>query len=276
MNRILFSSDLHLCHVDWYGVTGEERLLRWAQQVRREHERAPIDALFLLGDYSLDHWAWKIKGSYLARGVSYAERFAKEILPRVRELGIEVRMIAGNHEQYGDATFRALTGYDRHASALIGDFLFIFTDTFRGELDPTYHHDGVYTGIEIDFVRGEMQKHPDARVILCAHWLDAARESDAARELARNERIVCLFAGHNHRSHVGDFDGKPLFYTGNFSYSAPEGACPLASMWGFRELLLEPNRLVSRYITPENEIEWEGKRVLHPYGVQDEGTVVLS
>jgi calcineurin-like phosphoesterase family protein len=269
MHRILLSSDIHLCHVDWYGVSPEERLSRWVRDLRAEYARAPFDALLLLGDYSLDHWAWKIKGSYLERGVSYAERFARDYLSAISELGVEIRMIAGNHEQYGDETFRALTGHDRHSSLRIGDFLFILTDTFRGELDPTYHHDGVYTGIEVDFVRTEMQKHPDARVILCAHWLDASRESEEARALVADKRIVCLFAGHNHRAHIGDFDGKPLLYTGHYSYGAPEGTWPISAMWGYRELLLGENSLVSRYLTPENELAWEGERILCKSGTQD-------
>ena len=215
MHRVLLSSDIHLCHVDWYGVPTEERMSRWVRDIRAEYARAPFDALFLLGDYSLDHWAWKIKGSYLERGVANVARFAREYLGELKDLGVEIRMIAGNHEQYGDEKFRELTGFDRHGSCLIGNHLFIFTDTFRGELDPTYHHDGVYTGIELDFVRSEMAKHPDARVILCAHWFDPARESEEARALVSQERIVCLFAGHNHRSHIGDFDGKPLFFTGH-------------------------------------------------------------
>ena len=251
-HRILFSSDLHLCHVDWYGVTAEERLSRW-----------------------VDHWAWKIKGSYLERGVSCAARFAREYLSQLSDLPIEIRMIAGNHEQYGDGKFRALTGYDRHSSCQIGDTLFIFTDTFRGDLDPDHHHDGVYTGIETDFVRGEMEKHGDCRVILCAHWLDAARESEAARELVRDGRIVCLLAGHNHRAHIGDFDGKPLLYTGHYSYGAPEGTWPISAMWGYRELTVEDGRLTSRYITPENEVEWEGKRILCKASEQDALSIAL-
>ena len=59
---------MHLCYADWYGMTSEDRVQKFIDDVKAEYEKAPFEALLLLGDYSLDHWSYHIKGSYLAKG----------------------------------------------------------------------------------------------------------------------------------------------------------------------------------------------------------------
>ncbi|MBP3323519.1 MAG: hypothetical protein J6M16_04935 [Clostridia bacterium] len=54
--RVLVASDIHLCHVDWYGMENSKRVKRFIEDVKKEYEKDPFEMLLLLGDYSLDHW----------------------------------------------------------------------------------------------------------------------------------------------------------------------------------------------------------------------------
>ncbi|MBQ9097953.1 MAG: metallophosphoesterase [Clostridia bacterium] len=272
--RFLIASDTHWCHLEWYGVSTEERMERFVRHVREEYEKEPFEALLLLGDYSLDHWKWNIKGCWLTEGRSNTKVFADRVITRLKELNIPMAAIAGNHEQYGNVLWHELTGFARTDALAVGDVLFILPDTFGANLDPTVHSDGTYCGTDVDFVRREMAKHPDKKVILCAHHFEPSRESDAFRQLvAQEDRILCLFGGHVHRSNVvelgEEWGNKALLYTGQYSYNNGKNGPPMNSMWGFRDLILEDGMLTSRYITPANTIVFEEKTVEHPYGYQD-------
>jgi len=272
--RYLIASDIHWCHIDWYGVPTEERMARFVRHVKEEYEKEPFEALLLLGDYSLDHWKWNIKGSWLAEGKSYTKVFTDRVVAPLKELGIPLAMIAGNHEQYGEVLWHAITGYARRDYVVCDDVLFILPDTFGTELDPTEHSDGKYLPADVAYIREIMAKYPDHRVILCAHHFAPAAESEEFRALVRDEeRILCLFGGHVHKSDVvelGDeWGGKALLYTGNYSYNTGKEEHAQVSMWGFRDLYLSEDTLLSRYITPENVITLCGQEIVHPYGVQD-------
>ena len=52
--RIILASDIHHCHVTWYGVSSEERMERLVTHLNDEYERNPYDVILFLGDYSLD------------------------------------------------------------------------------------------------------------------------------------------------------------------------------------------------------------------------------
>jgi len=272
--RILIASDIHWCHMDWYGVPTKERVARFFRHVEEEYEKDPFSALLLLGDYSLDHWKWNIKGSWLANGVSYTKKMADAMLPRFAKLGIPIAMIAGNHEQYGETLWQELTGHTRTDHVVVDDLLFILPDTFGGDLDPAEHSDGTYVGVDVDFVEELMARYPTHKVILCAHHFAPQRESEAFRTLVReNDRILCLFGGHVHRSNIvplGEAWGnKTLLYTGHYSYNDGKNGPVTHCMWGFRDLVVEENTLTSRYITPENDIVEKDTPIHHPYGTQD-------
>ena len=273
--RFLIASDIHLCHIDWYGVPTEERMERFVRHVEEEYAKEPFEALLLLGDYSLDHWKWNIKGCWLTEGKSNTRTFAETYVSRLKKLGVPIVMIAGNHEQYGEALWTELTGYHRRDHLVCGDILFIFPDTFGADLDPTEHSDGTYCGVDVTFIKEIMAKYPDKKVILCAHHFAPERESEAFRTLVKEEkRILCLFGGHVHRSNVVElgeaWGNKVLLYTGNYAYNTGKEADAETSFWGFRDLKINSDEWSSRYITPENTAVIDGKEIHHPYGVQDE------
>lgn len=269
--RIILASDVHLCYADWYGMTSEDRVQKFIDDVKAEYEKAPFEALLLLGDYSLDHWSYHIKGSYLAKGQSDAKRFARDYLSQLKELPIEIRMIAGNHEMYGEKLWNELTGYHREDTYVTGDFLFILMDTYKGCLDPTEHMDGVYTGADMDFIKKQMETYPDKRVIICSHYVEPWRDTEEFKALLRDDRVVCLFAGHTHNSEIWhmeeEYGSKKTIFTGQYSELNTKMLTKV--MWGFRELIITDEYLESNYITPANTLTLNGEKINHPYGKQD-------
>lgn len=270
--RVLLVSDLHYCQRDWYDVPSAERMEHLLAALAAEHRRDPCEMILFLGDYSLDHWQWQEKGTWIEKGKSYTKEFVEEYCGR---LPAPHYMIAGNHEQYGNALWREITGFDRQFSVPMGNFVFILLDTYAGDLDPTEHSDGTYTAIDADYLRAEMAKYPDRKFILCSHFFDLANESGEVKELVRDPRVLCFFCGHTHGSNVktlpADLGGKKVFFTGNYTGLRT----PLDCMWGFRDLVLEEGKLTSSYIIPEKVLFFKGATVSFPYMKTDVDTVLF-
>ena len=271
--RILMASDIHLCHLDWNDVPCDVRVQNFIDDVRAEYEKEPFEALLLLGDYSLDYWKWQVQGSYLTQGISNTKRFVDEYLSQLKTLPIEIRMIPGNHEQYGEELYYELTGHHREEIYVTGDWLFILMDTYKGGLDPTEHHDGVYTGADIDFVREQMAAYPDKKVVICSHYLEPWNETDEFKAILRDERVVCLFCGHNHKAEVWkleeDCGNKIEACDGNY------GEATANCLWGFREVFLSDTALESTYIIPENTLTLDGITFKCAYQTSDSFTVEI-
>ncbi len=271
--RILILSDIHYCRDGWYGVTQEEKRTRLIADLEREYKRDPYDVLLLLGDYSLDHWFFSTKGTWLGEGRSDTRIFVGDCLASIAPEGCEVRMIAGNHEQYGHERWQEFTGFKRQDYLLCGDVLFLLLDTFGGDLDPTEHSDGTYTGADIGYIREKMAEFPDKKVILLAHSFGMVKESDEFKQLlASEERILCLFCGHNHTSRINttgeDAGNKPLIYTGNYSYSGEKNF--IRCLPGWRELILTDTGLTSKYCVPAHTYKMGAVTFTNEYAEQDE------
>ena len=247
--RLLVVTDFHNCHFDWRGIKTDVRMRNMVEDICEEHEKDPLEMIIFLGDYSLDHWKWQIKGSYLAQGVSNTQNFMDKYKPDLPN--VPMFWLAGNHEQYGEEKWKEITGNSRQGYTVIEDYLIIMWDSFGGELDPDYHHDGVYTPMNAEWVKGLMAEYPDKKVILCSHYFAADREKENASIVA-DDRVVMLFGGHNHASHVAtlgeEFGGKKLAFAGNYG-DAPDG-----HPWGYRELILTDESVESTYIIPENDM----------------------
>lgn len=270
--RIILMSDIHYGCGEFFGRQKDEIAELLCSDLEAEYKKDPYEALLLLGDYSLDHWAWNTKGTYLTLGISNAKRFADRYLPRLAPTGVEVRMIAGNHEQYGEALWNELTGHRRREHIVIGDILFILCDTYGGDLDPTDHSDGTYIGVQMDDIHELMARYPDKKVILCAHWFDIDAESEEFRELLRREdRILCLFCGHNHLSRIantGEANGsKPIIYTGHYSYSGEKNR--ILCLPGYRELIIGEDGISSKYIIQPHTYKIGEVRFTAEYAEQD-------
>ncbi len=251
-SKVLIISDVHLCHIPWYGPAGEERMEKMICDLNAAYDREPYDAVLFLGDYSLDHWKYEPGGSYLHQGVSNTRRLVQDYLSRLKCPA--QYLIPGNHEQYGNETWKQLTGCERQFSVMVNGYLFLMLDTFGGDLDPDHDSDGTYTGADVAFIRRVMEKHPDAPVILCAHWFELRKETEAFKALVKEEkRILCLLCGHDHVNRIEAhpaLGGKLIIHDGHFSYTGfnDPARCP----WGWIEMKLYEEGVACAYAYPES------------------------
>ncbi|MBQ7337664.1 MAG: metallophosphoesterase [Clostridia bacterium] len=263
--RVIISSDIHCTHLlEWYGVNYRDRMQMWVDAILYEHEQDPIDLIILNGDLSLDHWLYNKGGTWLSEGVSTTEEFVEDFVSQLPE-EIPIFIMPGNHEQFGNDDWWFITGNDRQEYTVLGNNLFIMPDTFAGELDPDYNHDGVYTGVDMDFVNAAIAEHPDKDIWLIGHYFDMSRESAEFKELLRtNERIKGLFHGHIHVPDVQElgaqYNDLTIAVTGNFAYT--KAADVLGSFWGFRDLVITADGASSRYIIADSEAVIDGKEVV--------------
>lgn len=262
--RILFCSDIHLCHIDWYGTTSPERMDFLISDLNRHYEENPYEKIVFLGDYSLDHWQWNCGGSFLRDGISNTKNFIEQYASR---LNAPYHMSPGNHEQYGYENWLAITGTPRDDAFVVGGYLIISCDNFSGILDPDYHSDGAYTPTKLDFVKRCMNEHPELPVILCGHYFALDREPEEFFAFLKNEkRIVLLICGHDHRVEITDLgeraDHVCMYHDGHFSYSGDQNS-PLSMVWGFCEATLTDTGIEMRYVEPEHRYEIDDFSVLH-------------
>lgn len=269
MSRILIASDVHLCHTAWYGVSSHERMEKMLADMQALYQQRPYESIVFLGDYSLDFWEWDICGCYINEGKSYTAEFVRDFASR---LPAPYRMIPGNHEQYGEEKWKALTGQSRRQAFILGGYLFILCDNFAGLLDPTEHSDGVYTNTDLAFIREKMAEYPELPVILGAHFFDTREgyEPDAFYSFLKDEpRITALFCGHDHINKIEDLGekagGVKLIHDGSYSYTHDEAA----SLWGFCEVELCEDGIDVVYIAPEHTAQVGGETRHYPYAEQN-------
>ncbi|MBO5060626.1 MAG: metallophosphoesterase [Clostridia bacterium] len=238
--RILIVTDVHYCDHVWHKTVNEDRMKMLCESINNEYEQKPFDMILCLGDYSLDFWAWGEGGSYLNNPpVSNTQNFMREIYPK---FPVKTYLIPGNHEQYGNEKWKEITEFPRQFSVVYDDYVFLMCDTFGGDLDPTDHSDGTYTGIDTELLKAAIKTHSDKKIILCAHDIYPEQESEELKKIiSENDRIICAFTGHTHRSNTvilgSEWRNLPVFYCGDFSYSA--GCSADAPNRGYRILDLE-------------------------------------
>lgn len=260
----------------------EQRMQLWVDTIKAEHLADPIDYVFILGDVSLDHW---ISGGSYLDGVSTTRMFVNNYVSQIRAMGIPVMILPGNHEQYSDEQWLALTGNHREEAISIGDYnMFICLDTYSGNLNPTTDHDGVYTGIDstdIANISSYLQGNPQKNAWILGHYFSNSdlRNNTAFKSLVQStDKVRGLFAGHTHQCRVYNIDREfaggtgygslQLVETGNFSYTAEfvtAGNFTFDSItqgfWGIRDLKITGTGAVSSYIIPATTVKigaWYG------------------
>lgn len=257
-------SDLHLCNQSWYGMTSDTRINKMVTNLNSYMQKDPFDALMILGDTSLDFWEnTTYGGSYRRHGISNTRTLIELYLSRI---DCDKYIVPGNHEQYSNSDWKNITGRDRQFSVYINGWLFVMLDTFAGDLDPDYDHHGTYTGVDVDFLKKEMAKYPNAPVVLCAHYFYTDRESAEFKNILKNEkRIVCLFEGHDHVNKIDTLDAslgsKKVYHLGNFSYTG-SGQTLQECSWGWRNVYISDDGIKIDYYTPKNILDG-GKTVIN-------------
>lgn len=253
-HQVILMSDIHLCHLDWYGISGSERMEKMISDLNAAYEKEAYEAIFFLGDYSLDHWVYGCGGSYLHQGISNTRNLVETFLSR---LTCPVRyMLPGNHEQYGHEQWKQITGCERQFAVYHGGYLFLMLDTFSANLEPVTDSDGTYTPADIAFIQQKMMEYPNVPVLLCAHFFDLRKETNDFKELVRNEeRILCLFCGHDHLNRIEApraLGGKLIIHDGHYSYSGyhDPSRCP----WGWLKITLHEEGIACSYTYPESNM----------------------
>ena len=269
-HRVLLTSDIHYTYLTtWYGATAEERTQAWVDAVLYEHSLRPFDLIVIMGDVSLDHWEWNGGGTYLKDGVSTTKTFMENYVSQL-PADVPVFVLAGNHEQFGNAKWKELTGNDRQGSIVLGNDLYLFLDSYAEDLDPDHHHDGVATAPDVAFARAEMEKYPDHNVYLISHAFSMKKGGKEFAKLVSEPRVVALFQGHTHRCNVdklgADYAYKKVMHTGNFSYTGHDDSAEeiRKTFWGFRDLVTVGDRSVTRYIVAESRAKLNGVTLLVP------------
>ena len=229
----------------------------WVDSVLKEHRENPIDLLIINGDISLDYWT--SGGSVIKYNESTSKIFVDDYVSQLPD-DLPVFILPGNHEQYSDADWFMITGNHRSGHMEIDGNLFIFLDTYNGDLDPTTHHDGVYSSVDVDSITSLMEEYPNDDVYLIAHHFQTNAESPAFKKLVKeNDRIKGLFSGHTHDASLiklgKGWGNKILAQTGNFSRYAGDYA---ESFWGSRELIIANDSAYSQYIIVESEAIIDG------------------
>lgn len=263
--RVLLLSDLHYCQEEYGGISRDEKAKRIVEMIRAEHEKFPLAAILFLGDYSLDHWAWNTKGTWLTEGKSYAKQFVDAYL---QDLPAPHFLLPGNHEQFGEEKWKELTGFSRSGEMVVGDYLFVLWDSYGADLDPIEHSDGTYTPIDAAKTRAIMARYPGKKVILCSHFFVPTLDSEECA-LIRDERVVCLCMGHTHFTGVNmlaeEYGAKFVLQTGSWGVTGASGRFP----WGARELYLEDDRVTSAYIVPGQSLCQQGRSYTVPAHIRD-------
>ena len=243
--KLLHIADLHLGkRVCEYPMLEDQRvILREICDIAREE---CVDAVLIAGDV-------------YDRPVPPQEASAmlSDFLCELSEAKISVCMIAGNHEQFTHEDWRALVGNERQGALSVGKYTFLMMDNFAEDLGPVYDSSDKYTQMDVDFIRAQLDAHPDHEFYLVSHYFSMEKESEAFRTLVATEpRIRGLFMGHTHLNTVialgEDYAGKVIAQTGNFSYTCGDVH---RDFWGFRDLVIAPDgTAISSYIIPESTI----------------------
>jgi len=210
---------------DTYGHSQKEKIQAIMDDLNAFNEDEKIDAVFVLGDLSLDDYGYRnLPDSYLAK-------FKKDFLD---ELDYPWYALAGNHDSYPNDEWKAIMGTDRQYSVKIGDAVFIMLDTFAAEA-ASGASGSPYDGVDVDFLKAELEKYPTETIYLCSHYYNPNKTDIGLTKLIKeNDRIVCMFRGHTHHNEVlapESLNYKCLFDIGAYAYDGDDSS----GAWDFTQ-----------------------------------------
>ena len=270
--RVLLMSDIHYTANDQYGVSAQERMQKMVEDIITEHNKQPIDLILILGDLSTDNMGAPNSSATLY-GSNYVRRIFEECLYK---LPCPVYALPGNHDSWSNEVWKSITGYDRQYSIEFDDIVFVMLDTFN---DTALNGAGAtYKGIDYNFLKGELEKFKDKKIFLCAHYFDGTNETEQVKNLIKNNNdIKALFCGHIHTysEYESETLGHKIFLTGNYSYSL-NGSTTIYNSnttWGFRDLRLTENGIVTKSIRPAQTYVFNNETFEHAY-TESEETVI--
>ena len=211
-----------------FGNTQAGKINILLSDILREHEKAPLDLVLVLGDLSVDDYSWRKLPE------NYCVKFRDEVM---KKLPCPCYAIAGNHDSYPNDLWREMFGYDRQYAIVQDGVLFIMLDNFNN--CPAKPGDGSgahYSLADVAFLQETLAAHPGLPTFLCAHYFSEGGESEEFRRIVReNPQIVCLFHGHTHRNRAiplnESFGNKTLVDIGGYGYNMRVVDQPNGKRW---------------------------------------------
>ena len=194
------------------GYTQSERMAFLLECIRKEQEKAPLDAILMPGDLSIDDYDFRNLPH------NYCEKFRDDVMA---QFPAPTYVLPGNHDSYPNEQWQAMFGTPRQFSVVIGGALFLMADTYNAPANGA--SGSPYTPFDISWAKAEMAKHPDLPVFIAAHYIWWRREGDPfAAFLRENPRVRALFVGHSHRFEtirMGEaYNNRSIYDIGAFSY----------------------------------------------------------
>lgn len=197
-----------------FGKTQRKKIETIYMDILREHHKHPLDAVFVLGDLSIDD------APYRKLPQNFCQKFKEECMDR---LPCPSYAIPGNHDSYSDLEWFKVFGYGRQFSVEFGECVFLMADTFA-KLPATDASGSDHSLLDADFLRSQLQRYAGKNIFLCAHYLDTAPENNrnftpgVRKLLASNADVVCMFRGHTHANSVIDIESKKIIDIGGYGY----------------------------------------------------------
>ncbi len=239
--NIIFVSDLHLNDYEankQIGVTGEERAASFIEAVRRENEKKPVTAIFVLGDLSSDD---------LPNNTNGVAWFKENI---VDELNVPVYCLPGNHDVKTDRQWRKIFGYGKNYVVEMGDYVFLCYDTFNDSVNKLYN---TWRRTEIDKtdLKEKLEKYKDRKVFVLTHFLHVREDSDTYDVIKEYQNVKAVIIAHNHDNIVYTVPGAAfkVYTDGNFSKDFTD---PIVIRWRFLRFDLSKDYIAKHLIITEN------------------------
>lgn len=234
------------------GYSQKERMDYLLECINKEHEAAPLHAILMPGDLSIDDYDFR----HLP--YNFCEKFRDDYMSK---MPVPICAGPGNHDSYSDEQWFAMFGHHRQFSIVANNALFLMADTYNAPADGA--SGSPYTHFDIEWAKREMEIHKDKPVFILAHYLWPKREGEAFAEFLReNPRIAAIFVGHSHRYEVirlgEEYGNKNIYDIGGFSYyTRPTDGVWDFNMfnpewrWGYQMLEFDENSFKTWHVFPE-------------------------
>ncbi len=235
-----------------------------------------IDGILVLGDLSIDDY------SYRNLPENYCEKFMKDCMSH---WSYPTYVIPGNHDSYPNEIWKSVFGYDRQYSFKLKDTAFIMLDTFN-DCPAQTASGSAYTGIDVEFLKKELEKYPAERIFLCSHFFPFSRFTDEFIELLNsNNRIICMFDGHTHKNNIFKDERfvQPKVNIGGYGYQGEKredgkwyfDRYDDAWAWGYEVLEWNDTQAHVYHVKPARRYEGFNGIFEHPYTIENELTITF-
>ena len=237
-------------------------------------EKENIDGILVLGDLSIDDYSFRNLPE------NYCQKFRDDCMS---QFSLPTYVIPGNHDSYPYEIWKGVFGYDRQYSYKLKDTAFIMLDTFND--CPALSASGsAYTGIDMDFLKKELEKYPTEQIYLCSHFFPLSKLTDEFIELLNcNKRIICMFDAHTHKNNVFTDERfvQPKINIGGYGYQGEKredgkwyfDRYDDAWAWGYEVLEWNDTEAHVYHVKPARTYTGCNGTFTHPQTIENEFTI---